>query len=266
MTKPEIKERTYRVAFGDTSVDLHVTERGAGRPFLLLHGGAGPASVSRFADLFAERYSVRVITPTHPGFSRTPRPEDLKNVRDLAQLYADFLGQLQATDVTVIGNSIGGWIACELALLAPPQITGIILVDAVGIEVPGHPVADVSKLTPDQLMSLSYHNPKPFAINPASLTDDQKAIIGSNRAALQIYAGPLGVDPTLAGRLSGISKPALVLWGESDRIVDKEYSQVFATSIPGAKFLSLSGTGHVPQIETPELLMETIWNYMKASV
>jgi pimeloyl-ACP methyl ester carboxylesterase len=263
MAKLEIKDGTYKVIVDNVEVDLHVTERGAGHPFLVLHGGAGPVSVSRFADLLAASYPIRVITPTHPGFARTPRPEGMNSVRGLARVYAAFLDQLNVSDVTVIGNSIGGWIACELALLSPPQVSGIILVDAVGIEVANHPVADVSKLTPDQLMSLSYHDPKPFRIDPASLTDDQRAIIGSNRAALQIYAGPLGVDPALAGRLAKIAIPTLVLWGESDRIVDREYSQTFAASIPGAKFLSLSDTGHVPQIETPELLMETIWNYLK---
>ena len=262
MDKLDIKETTYRVNVADNvQVDLRVTERGDGKPFLLLHGGAGPVSFSRFADLFAHHYSVRVICPTHPGFARTPRPETLNSVRSLAQLYAAFLNELQVSDVTVMGNSIGGWIACELALLAPPQVGRIILVDAVGIEVPGHPVADVSKLSPDQLMSLSYHDPKPFRIDPTSMTDDQRAIIASNRAALGTYAGPQGVDSTLAGRLSKITLPALVVWGDSDRIVDAEYGRAFASSIPGAKFLLLSNTGHVPQIETPQLLMESIWDY-----
>jgi pimeloyl-ACP methyl ester carboxylesterase len=262
MAKPDTKEQTYKITFGDhVQTDLHVTERGEGRPFLLLHGGAGPISVTRFADLFAERHHVRVIIPTHPGFALTPRPQGLKDVKGLAQLYAAFLDQLNASDVTVVGNSIGGWIACELALLASPQVRRIILVDAVGIEVPNHPVADVSKLAPDQLMSLSYHNPNPFLINPATLTDAQKAAIGANRASLSVYAGPLGIDPTLAGRLSKIAVPTLVLWGDSDRIVDQAYSRAFASTIPAAKFLILKDTGHVPQIETPELLMEALWDF-----
>jgi len=264
MTKPEMKEQTYKVTFGDrVQADLHVTERGEGQPFLLLHGGAGPISVTRFADLFAKRHPARVITPTHPGFALTPRPDGLKDVKGLAQLYAAFLDQLNANDVTVVGNSIGGWIACELALLTPPQVRRVVLVDAGGIEVPNHPVTDISKLSPDQLMGLSYHNPKPFLINPATLTDVQKAAIGSNRAALSVYAGPLGIDPTLAARLPKIAVPALVLWGDSDRIVDQEYSRAFASAIPGAKFLILKDTGHVPQIETPGLLIETLWNFAR---
>src|SRR5207253_7029316 len=91
-------------------VDLTFTERGRGRPFVILHGGAGPLSVSGFADLLAETEHVRVITPTHPGFGGTPRPDKLASIRALAALYVELLDRLQLTDVTVIGNSIGGWI------------------------------------------------------------------------------------------------------------------------------------------------------------
>jgi pimeloyl-ACP methyl ester carboxylesterase len=252
---------TYQLPYGDSGeVHLVVEDRGEGRPFLLLHGGAGPASMARFAGLLAERNHVRVITPTHPGFARTGRPAELKSIKGLAQVYAALLDRLGVSDVTVIGNSVGGWIASELALLASPRVSGIVLVGAVGIDVAGYTIPDASKLTVDELMSLSYHNPKPFRFDPASMTDDQRAIIGSNRAALQVYA-PQMTDPTLAERLGRVALPALVISGESDRIVDAEYGRAFAAAIPGAKFELLAGTGHVPQIETPELLLETIWKY-----
>src|SRR5437667_9267080 len=98
-------------------VDLTFTERGGGCPFVILHGGAGPLSVSGFADLLAETEKVRVIAPTHPGFGGTPRPDALDTIRRLALLYVALLDQLDLTDVTVIGNSIGGWICAEMALL-----------------------------------------------------------------------------------------------------------------------------------------------------
>src|ERR1700761_6329082 len=97
-------------------------EAGSGRPVLLLHGGAGPQSVTGFADLLAERGHVHVIAPTRPGFSGTPRPESLTTVRGLAELYAGLLDDLDLTDVTVIGNSVGGWITAELALLGSRRI------------------------------------------------------------------------------------------------------------------------------------------------
>lgn len=114
-------------------------------------------------------------------------------------------------------------------------------------------------------MSLSYHNPKPFLPDPACITDDQRAIIGANRAALQVNA-PQMSDPTLAARLAGITVPVLVISGESDRIVDPAYGRAYAAAIPGAKFELLAGTGHVPQIEIPRLLLETIWSHQQQSL
>lgn len=250
---------TYQVPYaGSDKVELVVEERGEGQPFLLLHGGAGPASMARFAGLLAARHA-RVITPTHPGFALTKRPDQLNSIKGLAQLYAALLDQLGVSDVTVIGNSVGGWIAAELALLNSPRVSGVVLVGGTGIEVPGHPIADVSKLTLPEVMALSYHNPKPFMVDPATVTEGQRAVIGANRAALQVYA-PRSTDPTLAQRLSKVAIPVLVISGESDRIVDPEYGRAYAAAIPGARFVLLPGTGHVPQVETPDLLLETIWN------
>ncbi len=256
-----VTQTTYKVPYADSGeVDLLVEERGEGQPFLLLHGGAGPASMARFAGLMAGRHRARVITPTHPGFARTKRPDALKSVRGLAQVYSGLLDRIGVSDVTVIGNSVGGWIAAELALLANPRITGVVLVGATGIEVPGHPIPDTSKLTLDEIMSLSYHNPNPFRVDPAKITDDQRAMMASNRAALGVYASQM-TDPTLAERLGGMAVPTLVISGDSDHIVDAGYGRAYAAAIPGAKFKVLAGTGHMPQIETPELLLEAVWNF-----
>jgi pimeloyl-ACP methyl ester carboxylesterase len=255
---------TYNLPFaGAGTVDLLVEERGEGKPFLLLHGGAGPMSMARFAGMLAAR-GARVITPTHPGFARTTRPDALNSVRALAQLYATLLDQIGANGVTVIGNSVGGWVAAELALAAAPRLGGVVLVGATGIDVPGHPIPDTSKLSLDEIMSLSYHNPKPFRIDPSTMTDDQRAVMGANRVALGAYA-PQMSDPTLAGRLAKVSVPVLVISGDSDRIVDAGYGRGYAATIPGAKFVLLAGTGHLPQIETPELLLETVWNFGHAT-
>jgi pimeloyl-ACP methyl ester carboxylesterase len=256
---------TYQLPFaGSGNVDLVVEDRGEGQPFLLLHGGAGPASMARFANLLVERKKVRVIIPTHPGFSRTARPDELKSVGGLAHLYAALLDRLDVNDVTVIGNSVGGWIAAELGILKSPRVGAVVLVGALGIDIPGHPVPDVSKLSLDEVMRLSYHNPTPFRIDPTSLTDEQRATMVANRAALQAYA-PQSTDPTLKGRLAAVAVPTLVISGESDRIADSEFGRAFAAAIPGARFTLLAGTGHMPQIETPELLLETIWNFRQQS-
>lgn len=242
-------------------VELTVEDRGDGRPYLLLHGGAGPQSVARFAQLLAEKDHNRVLTPTHPGFGGTPRPDGLKSVAGLAALYRALLDDLGLENVTVIGNSVGGWITAEMALLGSPRLRGIVLLDAVGIDVEGHGVADVSGLSVPEIQALSFHDPTPFRVDPATVPDAQKAIMTANGVALAVYAGsPAMADPTLLGRLSGITVPTLVLWGESDQIVRPSYGQAYAAAIHGARFVLLPATGHVPQMETPDLVLRTIWD------
>jgi pimeloyl-ACP methyl ester carboxylesterase len=263
LTQVEAKETTYKIPFNDSEVEVHVVDRGEGQPFLFLHGGAGPASITGFANLMAQRHDIRVLTPTHPGFAGTPRPDRLDSATGLAGLYSKLLHQMGLTEVTVIGNSLGGRIAAEMAILGTPEVSRMILIDAVGIEVSGHPVAEVFKLAPDELMRLSYHDPTLFRVDPTKLTDIQRAIFAANRVALNIYGGEHSTDPSLLARLGHIMVPTLVIWGDSDRVVDTEYGRVFAGAIPGAKFLVLQDTGHVPQIETPDKLLDAIWNYAK---
>ncbi len=252
--------KTLNVA-GIGPVELTVEERGDGQAFLVLHGGAGPQSVAAFALLLAQKGRNRVLTPTHPGFGGTPRPDELNSVAGLAALYSGLLDDLALDDVTVIGNSVGGWVGAEMALLGSPRIGGIVLLDAVGIEVQGHPVADVSGLTVPEIQALSFHDPTPFRVDPASIPDAQKAIMAANGVALAAYAGsPPMADPALLGRLGGITIPTLVLWGDSDRIVEPAYGQAYAAAIRGARFEVLPATGHMPQMEAPDLVLQTIWN------
>jgi pimeloyl-ACP methyl ester carboxylesterase len=239
-------------------------QRGDGQPFLVLHGGAGPQSVAAFAELLAQKGGCRVLTPTHPGFGGTPRPVKLDSVARLAALYAGLLDDLGLEDVTVIGNSVGGWIAAEMALTRSPRISGLVLLDAVGIEIEGHPVADVSGLSVPEIQALSFHDPTPFRVDPAAMPDAQKTVMAANGAALAVYAGsPSMADPALLDRLSGIKIPTLVLWGESDQLVEPGYGQAYAATIPGAHFVVLPATGHMPQMETPDLVLKAIWDWAR---
>jgi pimeloyl-ACP methyl ester carboxylesterase len=246
---------------GIGSVEITFSERGAGQAVLLLHGGAGPLSVVPWAELLGRSKPARVITPTHPGFMGTPRPEALKDIQGLARVYAALIRDLAPEGATVIGNSIGGWIAAELALFVPALVKKLVLVDAVGIELPGHPVADVFTLSLDELSQLSYHDPQRFRIDLSKLPPEVKAAFGGNRAALKVYASN-PMDPALRPRLAAVSRPTLVVWGEADKVADGDYGRAFANAIPNSRFQLLAGTGHVPQIETPELLAETIWPFI----
>jgi len=262
MTSTDTLTSTQRVDVANVgTVEVTLTERGPGHTFLLLHGGGGPQTVAGFADLLAGTREARVITPIHPGFAGTSRPDALANVRDLATLYVGLLDELDLFDVTVVGNSIGGWIAAEMALVGSKRVSGAVLVDAGGIEVPGHPAADFFSLTMDQVAQLAYYNPDKFRIDPSALPPAAQAVMAANRAALAVYGGTSMTDPGLLARLAEVAVPVLVVWGEADQMTDQEYGRAYAAAIPGAQFLLLRGTGHLPQIETPDQLLPVVWDF-----
>jgi pimeloyl-ACP methyl ester carboxylesterase len=252
---------TYQVDVTDVGrVPVTVDRFGAGRPFLLLHGGAGPQSVLPFGEQLATTYDVEVVVPTHPGFAGTPRPDTMTGIPALAELYSGLLDELDLTDVTVIGNSIGGWITTEIALLKSPRVASIVLLDAVGLDVPDHPVADFFAMTMDEVFARTFHDPEPFRIDPTTLPPTAQVIAAGNRVALAAYTGTSMTDPGLADRLASLDVPALVLWGDSDRIVDPDYGRAYAEAIPAARFQLLPDTGHAPQQETPDQVLHAIWD------
>src|SRR5437588_456852 len=148
------------------------------------------------------------------------------------------------TPQTRIESFAGGLTASAMALRDTTRLSGIILVDAAGIQVEGHPIADVSSLTPDELSALSFHNPAAFRVDPATVTLEQAEARAANFRALYVYDQGQGMgDPKLRRRLGRVRIPALVVWGESDRVVDPEYGRVYAQSFPDARFQLIPEAG-----------------------
>jgi pimeloyl-ACP methyl ester carboxylesterase len=254
---------TVSTPHGD--VPVTVTESGAdGRPVLLLHGGAGPDSVTGFGDALAGRFPFRVLSPVYPGFGGTARPGWLDSIGELALVLRGLLEDLDLTDVIVAGSSIGGWVAAELALAAPERVGQLVLIDPAGLDSADHPSADFFALTPDQLAELSWANPEGHRIDPAAMPEAQRAILLGNREALLAYGGRTMADPTLAVRLGGITAPTLVIWGEADRIVTPGYGKEYAAAIPGAVFREVPAAGHLPQLENPPAVLELFGELVSA--
>lgn len=234
--------------------DITRTDTGQGHPHLLLHGGGGPLTVAAFAGLLAEH--GRVVTPTHPGFGGTPRPAELDSPAALARTYHGLLEELDLRDVCVIGSSLGGWVAAEIALLESDRVSTLVLLDAVGIAVAGHPIPDFPSLSLAEVAQRSWFDPAKMP-DPASLPAAVQATLPGNRAALATYGGTMQ-DPDLLGRLAAITLPTLVVWGEADRISDVDYGRAYAAAIPDARFELLRGAGHLPQLEQPDALLALV--------
>jgi pimeloyl-ACP methyl ester carboxylesterase len=171
------------------AVPVTVVDQGAGHPFLLLHGGGGPLTVEDFAAQLAdESAGRRVLMPIHPGFNATPRPDGLVDARGLAALYVALLETLELEDVTVVGNSIGGWITAEMAILGSPRVSGYVILDGVGIEVDGHAIVDFFSLTPAEVAQHSYYDPDRFGLDPTKLPPCHLPQIETPQALIEVLS------------------------------------------------------------------------------
>ncbi len=141
-------------------IDLQVVRRGSGPPLLLLHGGGGPQHHLPFFHQLTERFDV--IAPIHPGFAGSAIPEHFDGMDDLIYLHLDLMDALDLHDAVVVGMSMGGWAAAEMAVRNTSRMSKLILVDAVGIKAGGRDardIADVFGLPQDDVTRLLFHDP-----------------------------------------------------------------------------------------------------------
>ncbi|GAB3733461.1 hypothetical protein GCM10027598_58120 [Amycolatopsis oliviviridis] len=260
--EPEIEERVL-----DDGLVVRVESRGIGKPVLLVHGGAGPASVAGLAAALAAR-GVRVLTPVIPGFDGTAGSDLVRDVPEIARVFRRLIEELDLRDVLVAGNSVGGWIAAQMGVDEQSarddepegirRVGALVLLNAVGIAVDGHPITDISAQPPSRLADFVFHDPERFRMDPAALPPGRLAAMKENAVALNRYAGdPYMHDPYLRERLEAVRLPVRVLWGESDGIVDVAYGRAYAASFAGendegAKFAVIREAGHQPQLEQPD--------------
>jgi pimeloyl-ACP methyl ester carboxylesterase len=238
---------------------------------LVLHGGGGPRTVVPIVGhLAATRH---VLAPTHPGWDGTELPEALTSVAQLAGDYLELLlneapDPLAQGGVTLVGSSIGGWIALEMAVQAAgdPRYAGLIdsvvVIDAVGVEVPGEPIADFFSLSPRQLAELAWHDADRGFIDPAGLSDEQRSVQAGNGRAMAAIAGVGMSDSSLLARLAAVTVSTLVVWGASDRVVTPAYGRALAAAIPNASFVLVEDAGHLPHLEAGAATLEAVDRFL----
>jgi pimeloyl-ACP methyl ester carboxylesterase len=249
---------------------IEVTERGEGRPLLLLHPGHPAGRINpgaRVLELLAQ--GAHVIAPTHPGFGTNAAPSQLTTVDDLAYLYLDLMEAMKLRDAIVVGASLGGWIAAEMAVKTTERMSHLVLVNPVGVKAGDREtrdIADIYAITDKQLAELVYADPQAMARNTKTLPESELVLMARSRESTGRYAwSPYMHDPKLKGRLHRIRIPTLVLWGAADRVTRPDYGRSFAAAIPGARFDTIDGAGHFPHLEQPEALVRRVLDFVKGN-
>jgi pimeloyl-ACP methyl ester carboxylesterase len=168
-------------------LSIRLSEAGSGTAALVLHGGGGPATVEPIATHLAATHLV--LTPTHPGWNGSARPAWLARIEDLAAAYLKLLGELDLADVVIVGSSIGGWIAAEMALHDGRERVGrLVLIDSVGVDIPGQPIRDFFALDARGVADYSYHDGNRFYVDPTTLPADQLAARQANMGTMRVLA------------------------------------------------------------------------------
>jgi pimeloyl-ACP methyl ester carboxylesterase len=246
-------------------VELELVRRGKGRPILALHGFDTIDPAAPFLDLLGRHGEV--IAPSGPGFGNSPRPKDFDTVYDLVHLYLEVLETLPGDKVTLLGFSLGGWLAAEVAAACSHRLDKLVLVDPVGIKISNRETPDILDIfnrSPDEVRRRSWHDPDRFAPDFNAMPDEALVQYARNREALCLYAWhPYMYNPQLPRWLGKIKVPTLLVWGASDGIVSPDYGRAYSRLIPGSRFEIIERAGHHPEIEQPEAFVERVAAFLE---
>jgi pimeloyl-ACP methyl ester carboxylesterase len=247
-TSVEKVERTVNVH----GIQTHMFEAGspASVPLLYLHGTFLGNLWLEYHNALAQNFHV--FAPDIPGFGLTERPNWMRDMSDYILYFRDLLDTLGLDRTIVVGHSLGGWMAAELAVWYPERVEKLVLANAIGIRVKGSPIANLFAMNPQELVMASFDNlTAAMPLMPAEFNTDYLLSQYRQLTTLASLAWNPSYDPTLERRLERINCPTLIVWGQNDRLVPPVYGDTFQRLIAHSELIKLEGTGHMPMFEKP---------------
>tara|TARA_Y100001936_G_scaffold228188_1_gene249107 strand:- start:987 stop:1802 length:816 start_codon:yes stop_codon:yes gene_type:complete len=260
-TKPRSTKRTYNLQ--ESKVIVHT--KGAGKSLLLLHSEDRYERNAAFTDELAKKY--RVIMPCMPGYDGSTLPDSIRTIEDMSYLYLDLIDAMKLENVSVIGFSVGGWLACEIVTKNDTRINKLILVDPVGIKNRGKYDRDIQDIyfnTFERVKKFKFYNPNndPRVLTEMNDTEAMDEAMARESTA-RLCWDPYFHNPSLRYRLNRIRKQTLLIWGANDGLVKSSYGRGFAKRIPGSKFVSIPRAGHFPHLEQQEEFMKLVRKFLR---
>jgi pimeloyl-ACP methyl ester carboxylesterase len=245
-------------------VDLDLWQGGVGPPVLFLHGAGGFNPHDAFVELLCRERCV--IAPSHPGFGSSALPDWLDRADDIAILYLELLARLGHPQLDLIGCSLGGWIAAELASLVPERFRRLVLVGPVGVKLGGRDrldIPDIFAMPAAAVEKLLYHDPDRHRPDVSRSSDAELEIMLRNRetTALLVWE-PYMQNPKLRNRLYRVRCPSLLLRGESDGLISSAYLEGYARLLPDARTATIAAAGHLPQIEQSDAFAASVLAFL----
>ena len=234
--------------------------KGDAPPLLFLHGAGGHTGWMAFLDELSQRFEV--FAPEHPGFGQSDDPPWLDDIGDLAYFYLDLLRHFGLSKVHLVGTSLGGWIAAELAVRNTAALASLTLVGAVGVLADGEPIPDIFRIPVDENLGRFYADPERARRRLADLDKADLTIVAKNQATVTRLAyRPRFHNPGLAKWLHRIDVPTLLVWGEKDGLVPPEFGEVYRALIPGSRLIVLPQAGHAPFDEQKDAFLAAFLDF-----
>jgi pimeloyl-ACP methyl ester carboxylesterase len=259
-----MKTRTVETRRG---ARCRVLEAGSGMPVVFLHGAGGLLADNPFLDGLAARYHV--FAPELPGYGESSGEELLEDMLDFTLHGWDVVTALGVTRPHLVGHSMGGMIAAEMAAIAPNDLGRLALVAAAGLWIEEHPIPDIFALLPDQLVELLFQDPdkgQGLLTGGVDFSDMEafKAFYLGQQRRLAMAGKILFPIPNrrVSKRLYRVTAPTLVLWGEADRLIVPAYARRWAQLIPGAQVQTIPGAGHMLPYEEPQAFVNALSRFL----
>jgi pimeloyl-ACP methyl ester carboxylesterase len=236
-------------------ITVELRRGGSGTPVLVIHGELGvPGWLESFAQL-AEHHDV--IVPSLPGYGRSTRPDWIMGVHDLAAWVTWFARDIDLrTPVNVIGCSLGGWVAAEIATVAPQFFNKMVLVGAMGIKPEQGEIFDYFLESGLTGLRRAFHRPEQSSAFMRywgnEWTPEETDLVEQHREmTCRIAWKPYMHSLTLRHLLPGVSTPTLLLWGGEDAITPINSGEIYQRAIPRSRLVVIENCGHMPEMEKP---------------
>ena len=244
-----------------------VLEGGSGAPVVFFHGAGGLLADNPFLDQLAQRYHV--FAPEWPGYGESTGEELLEDMLDFALHGWDVIDALGLSRPHLVGHSMGGMIAAEMACLAPRDLDKLALVAAAGLWMDEHPIPDIFALLPFQLAELLFDDPQKgqaLLTGGADLADMEALkefyLVSQRRLAMAgkiLFPIP---NRRLSKRLYRLTAPTLILWGAADRLIVPAYAARWKALIPSARVEMVEGAAHMLPYERPEAFVRAVTGFL----
>jgi pimeloyl-ACP methyl ester carboxylesterase len=241
----------------------HYRRAGKGTPVVFLHGASGAPVVLPFMEKLATRYDV--IVPDHPGYGLSDEPQWLENIHDVAYFYLDFLQALKLEKAVIIGSSMGGWMAMEMAVRNTSRIGSLVLVSPAGVIAEGAQPADIFLLPQEEMVRKLFHDQK-LAEQRLAMPETPESIdlgLKNRHTTARLAWEPRLHDPFLSKWLHRIDVPTSIVWGAQDHILPVATAHELKRLIPKAELNVFENCGHLPQVEQMEKFCDVVFRFAK---